>query len=340
MSRFIFGVSCGQKDLKKEETLKLLRRLGAEWIRTQIAAYPFKNSEKRRITEGFYNFKNMIKKIRQKGFKIMLITFLPKDIPGSFDRPRSNEYFNNCENLCSFIAKQFSSDIQYWQIANEMNLKIFRSPLTIDEAIEFLKACGKGIKKGNSSAKIGVNMADLDKTALYMYKRLYKDGEEIFDYAGIDGYFGSWQPGGPSSWNPALENLYKLISKPIIIQEFGYPSKGSVMTDEERSTGIYPCKLKKWWFKWKEGHTEREQAEYLTAALKIFLSKPYVIGAFYFCWSDREKCWQCGSSDCPVETGWGLVDINGKPKESYYAYQKVISSFKHKDSSITPKKGA
>jgi len=100
------------------------------------------------------------------------------------------------------------------------------------------------------------------------------------------------------------------------------------MTEDERSTGVYPCKLKKWWYKWKDGHSEKEQAEYIVEAMNVFLSKQYVIGAFYFMWSDRERCWQCGLPNCPIETGWGLTDTKGNPKPSYYAYQSVIQSFK------------
>jgi len=322
----MFGVYCGHSDLEDETALKLMRRLGINWVRTAITCYPFVDSKKN-FDERFIAFENMVRKVRANGFKLMLVTYLPAHIPRSFGKPGSKEYFENCEKLCFFLAEHFSVEIRRWVISNEMNLEMFRKPLTMDEAIQFLKSCGKGIKKGNPSAEICVNMAGFNETAFSMYKKLFQDENVVFDYVGADGYFGSWHPGGPSEWNLALERLYALTKKPILIQEFGYSSKGSVMTDEERSRGVYPCKLKKWWFKWMKGHTEEEQAEYLRQAMKIFVSKPYVAGAFYFSWRDQERCWQCGSSDCPVETGWGLVDTNGKPKLSYYAYQRIIQAF-------------
>lgn len=321
---FMFGVYCGLSDLANEHALKLMSELGAGWIRTALTHYPFMDPGRNRLNEEFLAFEHIIRKTRASGFRLMVVTYLPKHLPKSFGKPGSNEYFKNCKDLCAFLAGYFSAEIQHWVISNEMNLEMFRKPLTMDEALQYLKSCGEGIKEGNPSSEICVNMAGFDESAFAMFKKLFQDGPSIFDYAGADGYFGSWHPGGPSGWDSALERLYAVAKRPILIQEFGYSSKGSVMTDDERATGIYPCKLKKWWFKWKNGHTEEEQAEYLKKAVEVFLSKRYVAGAFYFCWKDQERCWQCGSPNCPVETGWGLVDTKGRPKPSYYAYQQII----------------
>ncbi|MBS7656924.1 glycosyl hydrolase 53 family protein [Candidatus Bathyarchaeota archaeon] len=329
---FMFGIYCDNTDIQRKSAIKQMHEAGIEWIRTQIPGFPFRKPEKLEFTDSFLAFTKMIKNLRTNGFKILLITFFPSQIPESFGTYGSRKYYQNCENVCRFLAQYFERDVQYWKIANEMNLEMFRKPLTIDEAIRFLKVCGRGIKKGNPSAKVCVNMADFDETALYMYKKVYCGKKVIFDYVGANGYFGSWHPGGPHSWATVLEELYKLTKKPIVIQEWGYSSKGDFTTEEERSTGVYPCKLKKWWYKWKDGHSEKEQAKYIVEAMNVFLSKHYVIGAFYFMWSDRERCWQCGSPDCPVETGWGLVDTKGNPKPSYYAYQNVIQSFEQTSS--------
>ena len=49
----------------------------------------------------------------------------------------------------------------------------------------------------------------------------------------------------------------------------------------------------------------------------------YVIGMNVYCWGDSDSCYVCGQADCPVETGWGLVDGKGNPKPAYYAVQKA-----------------
>jgi len=38
----------------------------------------------------------------------------------------------------------------------------------------------------------------------------------------------------------------------------------------------------------------------------------------------RKARWQCGSPDCPIETAWGLVDGEGKPKPSLTAFKEGV----------------
>lgn len=72
-------------------------------------------------------------------------------------------------------------------------------------------------------------------------------------------------------------------------------------------------------------HTHEGQAKFYEDLLPKFLKLDYVVGAVIYCWEDDEDCYVCGQSDCPVETGWGLVDLNGEPKPAYYAVQKAFA---------------
>ena len=40
--------------------------------------------------------------------------------------------------------------------------------------------------------------------------------------------------------------------------------------------------------------------------------------------SQASPCPQCGKPDCPAETAWGLVDLAGKPKPSYFAFKDGV----------------
>ena len=55
------------------------------------------------------------------------------------------------------------------------------------------------------------------------------------------------------------------------------------------------------------------------------MAKDYCVGAVIYCWGDSESCYVCGQEECPVETGWGLVDNDGKPKPAYYAVQEAFA---------------
>lgn len=72
-------------------------------------------------------------------------------------------------------------------------------------------------------------------------------------------------------------------------------------------------------------HTYEGQAKFYADLLPEMMELDYVVGAVIYCWTDSEDCYVCGQADCPVETGWGLVDLNGKPKPAYYAVQKAFS---------------
>jgi hypothetical protein len=66
-------------------------------------------------------------------------------------------------------------------------------------------------------------------------------------------------------------------------------------------------------------HTPEGQADFYSAILPRLESKPYLIGAFIYCYADSERCYICGQEDCPQETRWGLTTIDGQEKPSYYA---------------------
>lgn len=77
----------------------------------------------------------------------------------------------------------------------------------------------------------------------------------------------------------------------------------------------------------KYKHNPEGQAEFFTDVISKFQKRDYIVGAFVYCYSDSSACYICGQEDCPVETGWGLVDLKGNPKPAYYAVQKAFSKW-------------
>ncbi len=73
-------------------------------------------------------------------------------------------------------------------------------------------------------------------------------------------------------------------------------------------------------------HTPEGQAKFFADLIPKLLSKDYIIGTIIYMWSDSDSCYVCGQSDCPVETGWGLVDGQGNPKPSFYAVKEAFAS--------------
>jgi hypothetical protein len=73
-------------------------------------------------------------------------------------------------------------------------------------------------------------------------------------------------------------------------------------------------------------HTAQGQADFYAYMIPRLAKRPYIIGEFIYSWADAKSCYYCGYEDCPVETGWGLVDLNGNPQPSYDAVQKAFGA--------------
>ena len=70
-------------------------------------------------------------------------------------------------------------------------------------------------------------------------------------------------------------------------------------------------------------HTPDGQAAFYHDLLPRLMQKPYLLGAFIYRTTDSERCYVCGQNDCPIETRWGLLTIDGEPKPAYDAVRRV-----------------
>jgi hypothetical protein len=110
-----------------------------------------------------------------------------------------------------------------------------------------------------------------------------------------------------------------------MVNEWGFASAGGVKTDEDRQAGLFTCACHRWPYTWGPGHTPEGQAEFIRVAFDAFIEvKDKMLGQLYFRWADQRTCWQCGAADCPAETAWGMVDLQGGPKPAYYAYKEGV----------------
>jgi hypothetical protein len=78
----------------------------------------------------------------------------------------------------------------------------------------------------------------------------------------------------------------------------------------------------------KYPHTPQEQADFYRDIYPRLMKLPFVVGAFIYCWSDAERCNYCHQADCPTETRWGLVDLDGREKPSYFAVREALEGIK------------
>ncbi|GHC05753.1 hypothetical protein [Cerasicoccus arenae] len=290
--------------------------------------------EERSQPDGFYKASERLRELHSAGFQFVGISPGPREMAKASLIAGSIEYYDAYARVSRFFAQEFGELIEWWQVANELDIWIFRDTLTMEQSVEFLKVGIRAMKDEAPHLKVGINITlypslpgEVDGNTeahegVFLAKGIYDDPTLPVDFAGFDSYPGSWRKGGPDSWSEYLDGFYELTGKPIIIMEFGYAASGGIMTEEEISQELYPCEIKKWKFSWRGEHSLQMQADYIREVMKIFSEKPFVLGAFYYNWRDAETCWQCKDADCPAETAWGLLDKNGKPKLSYQALKE------------------
>ncbi len=321
---------------------KLIKEAGIEWLRVGFG-FPYED----RIHGGYSErFKNGLKKalnLRDMGFRLLgtspgpgsmrydekaKATIWKPGVPEWAGKPGSDGYYQVLEEACAEIAGKTRELVQLWQVANEPDIDIFRGPLSDGEMVRFLLTAARGIKRGNPEAKTGINLGFITDYSRWLMKEIYCIPDSPFDYIGIDGYFGSWQPGGPQDWLWYIDEVYEITKRPVLINEWGYSTlQSSPITDDPERKKHYNqivCRNKAWNRVWKKEHSPGEQAEYIRECMEIFAEHPHVMGEFFFRWDDTPTCWQCGQPDCPAECAWGIVDVNGNPKPGYYALKKAI----------------
>jgi hypothetical protein len=335
----MLGVASGLP-MADGEDARLMREAGIGWLRCgKLGLDPEKFLCGEGRTPVLAALKERIGNLRDRGFQIMGITPNPGNMPASAGPPGSSAYHDNYRRMCAFLGEEFHGLIDWWQVANELDIWLFRETLSLDDSVTFLKAGINGLKESDPDLKVGINITlypslpgkvdgntDLHE-GVYIAERIYGDAALDLDYAGFDSYPGTWRSGGVDSWVEYLEGFHRLTQKPLLIQEFGYSSAGEMMSAEESASGIFPCQAGKWRFAWRGAHTPEIQAAFLDETIKTFAKIPYLLGATYYRWEDQDRCWQCQKEGCPVETAWGLVDLNGNPKPSYFSLKSAAAKY-------------
>lgn len=324
-------------------SIEMLEAAGIGWVREGVP-YPFTDRIGGTLSERYRKAKELIGKFADGGIKVMASALQPgsalrkPDADGNlvlkwnhrapewYGELGTDEFTRKFEETAEWLASDLKGLVGAWQIGNEMDWMQFAGPLNPKQACDLILAGARGVKRAAPDALVGHNMAGCDKAYFFFAYLFSRENRPLMDYCGIDGYYGTWGPGGPGDWADRIKELNDLTGAKVILNEWGFASAGGVMTDAERKSGRAVCQLKKWGHTWGPGHTPEGQAEFIRRAFEAMAARrDALLGQFYFRWADQKACWQCGQSDCPAETAWGLLDVNGDPKPSYDAYREGVS---------------
>jgi hypothetical protein len=337
MSEFIIGTSAYD-----HANFQLMQSAGIQWVRVGFP-YPFNGPDERTLNPSYLEARKHAQAWSDRGFRLIgstpglgvapiepdatgkMVWHWKDGYPAWFGAPGSEEFYRNYATVCAFLVKDLGGMVPLWQIANELDIFQFAGPFNLRQASELVLRAAISMKEVDPAVMVSTNCAG-NATSYFFLGRLFDDPRVKLDYCGIDQYYGTWQPGGPESWVDRIQELYAITGGvKVLVNEWGFSSAGEAMTPTELATGVAPCQLRKWFNTWGGGHTWEDQAEFIRHAFEAFAAqRDKLLGICFYRWEDQETCWQCGSSDCPIETAWGLVDVMEKPKPSFFAFQEGV----------------
>jgi len=306
-----------------QKRFDMVRDLGVDWIRWNIQ-FPWEDKIGGKVTERWKKDKAFIEEATAAGLHVMpstptIFKFLP-EICGQYG---TQEYYDNVRRAANFMAEDLGSLApSLWQCMNEMDIATFSGSMPTEVSVETCRQTARGILDVNPDAVCGTNFAFWSPRARQIGEMLFK-GDHPFRYVGEDQYFGSWHPGTVDDWPATLDEIWDAFGMPILVNEWGYSSRGEVMDPEIHKGAV--CKYHAWCYEMPGGHNEEVQADYFRRGLEIFADHPHVMGNFMFCFSDGKTCWHCHTEGCPAECFWGLCDYECNPKPAYYTVKEIIS---------------
>ncbi|MCR4615755.1 MAG: hypothetical protein K5756_06355 [Clostridiales bacterium] len=224
------GYICGV--CHPDENYGALKDAGLGWVRFDIP-YPYNSDGS--ISGSYTAFKNRAKGYAERGIKIMAITPYPRsyfDI-GGFD-PSADENIQRTQDIAVFLCNDLRDIVSGIQITNEMGVTTFTLPLNLEQAAKFIGIQAEALNNVKGDIIVGYNTAGENQKL----HKLLKPYLSYMDYVGVDLYYGSWGDGTLRDYVNALRDVNMWTGKPIIIEEFGYLSKGAPKTAEEKAAKL------------------------------------------------------------------------------------------------------
>ena len=336
----VYAYDCDGSDYDK------VRDLGLKWIRLGIC-FPWKDQMYGTLCTEYLEAKEKFRQAKEHGILVMPSTpglgsyrYDEKEgrtrwhdsFPAFVGEKGTEEFYRNVSETTRFMCEDLgdlAGDL--WQCMNEIDIPTFSGDYSDMVAADTARASAAGIVAANPAARCGINLSRCWDVGLAMADKVYRPGH-CFSYIGDDQYFGSWQGRTVEAWNDVIDTLYERYRLPVLANEWGYSSGGTLVKKDldpsEIPVGLpETCYVTGWFHEVYGGHNQETQAEYLRRGLEIFAKHPHALGSFLFCWRDARHCYHCGREACPSECMWGLIDKDENPKKAFYAVKEAIQSY-------------
>ncbi len=71
-------------------------------------------------------------------------------------------------------------------------------------------------------------------------------------------------------------------------------------------------------------HTPEGQARFFSHIIPRIKAFDFMAGMIIYSFADSGECYICSQAECPTETKWGLIDMEGKEKPAYFTVKEAF----------------
>lgn len=292
-----FGVCThfGQFKHKVPETLELIKRMGAAWIRDEIY---WGNVEREKGNFSFPDYYDAYMKVARKlGIRPLIIfNYANRHYDGGL-APHTDEGREAFSRYCRELMSRYGDICRHWEVWNEPNIGFWRPKPNPEDYTNLLKAVHRTVKSADKNATVvGVCTAGTDMK--FIEEVLKRDGGKFMDAISVHPYR---YPRSPETSNfvgemMALKELldrYGAGNIKVWLTEFGYPT---------HVTGGTPQWL---------------SAAYIVRTFLWALTLPFIERLFVYDFQDD------GEDPTYNEHNFGLIRLDNSPKVGYAAFNTM-----------------
>lgn len=232
------------------------------------------------------------------------------------------------------VVTRYRKAVTRWNVASGLHLNA-AFPLTLEQVMDLTRLCVMVVRKLQPTARI---ILDIDQPFGERYARetrsipplLYAEmvvqqGVQI-DALGLRVQMGDSTEGRATRdfmQLAALLDTFSQFDKPLVVTALGAPSEPPAPDAGAEDEGLGAATVRREGGWWRARWSQESQADWLTHALTICLSKPYV----------QSACWQelydppTGAGEPEMRAG-GLISAEGKPKVALRRLGKIRQGMK------------
>lgn len=294
-----FGVCThfGQHKHTLPDTLGLIAKMGATWIRDEISWGAVERKKGHYTFEPYYDA--YMQAAGRLGIRPLIIFDYGNGLYDNGDAPRSPEAVAAFVRYCQELMRRYAAVCRDWEVWNEPNIFFWKPKPNVQDYAALMKAVYPATKAVNPAATIvGISTAGTDLKFIEGVLKL--GGGKAMDAISVHPYRYPRSPEasdflGEMGRLKALLDKYEVGHLKVWLTEFGYP------------TQLDP-----------RGVSQARSASYLVRTCLHALTLPYVERLFIYDFQDD------GLDPKYNEHNFGVIRFDNTPKAAYAAHNTMV----------------